>query len=136
MGPKSQTGIIALHAGIGVLVIAGATVLAALHVLDAQATVAIYGAVIGLAGGSAASIAALGTTVNGKSVVTAEQAAAQSANLEAAVRYLAGARAELDSSRVAGGRRATDPERATAPEPPPPPPASAFVPDVPPPVGS
>ncbi len=108
-GSRSQTYVLGLHMVVGVLVIVAATVLAALHDLDAQAAVAIYGAAIGLAGGSAGSLAMLGTTINGKSVVTQETMSAMAANLERTVSYLAGARHEVDAMTVPGGRRANDP---------------------------
>lgn len=126
MQGRQQVYVLALHATVGLLVVVAATVLAALHDLDAQAAVAIFGAVIGLAGGSASSIAALGSTVNGKNVVTQETSNATQASLQAAVAYLAGARRELDEGRQSGGRRANDPPAhgQTAPAPPP-----EFTPD-------
>jgi len=53
-----------------VLIITAVTVLCALHDLDAQAVVALFGAAIGLGGGAAGSLAAVSQTTNGKSVIT------------------------------------------------------------------
>lgn len=117
---RQQVWVLAFHAAIAALVIIGATVLLALHDLDPQAGVAIYGAAIGLAGGAASSLAAVGQTVNGKSVMTQDTMDSMSSNLRAAVSYLAGARAEVDAAHVAGGRRGTDPPRQTEPTVPPP----------------
>ena len=64
-----QTFVLFAHAGMGLAIVTAATVLGALHDLDAQAVVAIYGAAIGLVGGSAAALGSLAGAVNGKAVV-------------------------------------------------------------------
>lgn len=66
---RPQTLLLFTHFAMALAIVVAATVLTALHDLDAQAAVAIYGAAIGLVGGSAAALGAIGSAVNGKSVV-------------------------------------------------------------------
>lgn len=66
---RPQTLLLATHFAMALAIVVAATVLTALHDLDAQAAVAIYGAAIGLVGGSAAALGAVNSAVNGKSVV-------------------------------------------------------------------
>lgn len=55
-----------VHAALVSLIVAAATVLAALHDVDAQAYTAIIGTAVGLIGGSAGSLAIVGFNGNGK----------------------------------------------------------------------
>lgn len=61
--------ILLTHFLLSLAIVVAATVLAALHVLDPQACVAIFGAAIGLVGGSASALGALGSAINGKTAI-------------------------------------------------------------------
>ena len=69
MAGRLQTLTLAAHFGIAALIVAAASVLTALHDLDAATFGTILGAAIGLVGGSAAALGAVGSAVNGKAVV-------------------------------------------------------------------
>lgn len=61
---RGQAVTLIVHAALVALIVAAATVLAALHDVDAQAYTAIVGTAVGLIGGSAGSLAIVG--FNGK----------------------------------------------------------------------
>lgn len=78
------------YAALGVLllglgVIAAATVLCALHDLDGQAVVALFGAALGLVGGGAGSLAAVAQQTNGNSVISNGHLAQLTATLQEAI---------------------------------------------------
>lgn len=75
----------AVIALLGVGVIVAATVLCALHDLDGQAVVALFGAAIGLVGGGAGSLAAVGQATNGNSVISNGHLAQLTATLQEAI---------------------------------------------------
>lgn len=82
IGQKYGTaGVILL--GLGVIV--AATVLCALHDLDGQAVVALFGAAIGLVGGGAGSLAAVAQQTNGNSVISNGHLAQLTATLQEAI---------------------------------------------------
>ncbi len=86
-----------VHAVVALTIIVAASILAALHDLDGQTVAAIFGAAIGVVGGSASSLGTLYTAVNGKSVLSAEALASHETTLRETVDRLAGARAQLPS---------------------------------------
>lgn len=63
---RQQAITLLVHGAIVVIIVAAATVLAALKDLDAQAYTAIIGTSMGLVGGSAGSLAIVGFSGNGK----------------------------------------------------------------------
>lgn len=63
---RQQAITLIVHGVIVVFIVSAATVLAALHDLDAQAFTAIIGTSMGLVGGSAGSLAIVGFSGNGK----------------------------------------------------------------------
>lgn len=77
--------VMALHGTIALAVVIAATVLAFHGSLDAEAATAIFGTAVGLAGGSASALGALGSVVNGKSVVTQQMLAEQGATNRTAI---------------------------------------------------
>lgn len=81
-GQKAGTAAVAL---LGLAVIVAATVLCALHDLDGQAVVALFGAAVGLVGGGAGSLAAVAQTTNGNSVISNGHLAALTSTLQEAV---------------------------------------------------
>lgn len=82
-------------------IIAAATVLCALHDLDAQAVVALYGSAIGLVGGGAGSLAAVSSATNGKSVIANGHLSDLVTALEHATSSLAGGHATTSSAATA-----------------------------------
>ena len=66
MTPRGQAITLLVHAVLVSLIVSAATVLAALHDVDAQAYTAIIGTAVGLIGGSAGSLAIVGFNGNGK----------------------------------------------------------------------
>lgn len=118
MSSRYQLAILLLHALIAILVVSAATVLLALHDPLSPAIMGLFGAIIGLAGGSAGSLALMGQTINGKSVVSTDAMGALTGQLKATTDYLAGARQTIDASTIAGGRRVADPPPVSATPPP------------------
>lgn len=72
MNARASLYVMLLHGGISIIVVLAATVLAFHGSLDAPTVSVIYGAAIGLAGGTAGSLATLGQAVNGKSTMRDE----------------------------------------------------------------
>lgn len=72
---KQALYVMILHGATALSVVIAATVLSFHGSLDAEAATAIFGAAIGLAGGSAAALGTLSSAVNGKSVVSTESLA-------------------------------------------------------------
>jgi hypothetical protein len=124
---SQQTYVLVLHAVVAILSIAAVTVLVALHDLEAQAAVAIFGTAIGLAGGSASAVASLGASVNGKSVVSEGILERVHETVQAAVSELGRAAATGGRDAVAGGRRAGDPPAPSEHAPPAPDPQAATA---------
>jgi hypothetical protein len=87
-----------VHAAVALVIIVAATVLAALHDLDGQTVAALFGAAVGLIGGSASSLGSIYSVVNGKATVPLPVIADQEATLRNTVDRLAGARAQLPST--------------------------------------
>ncbi len=90
-----------VHAGVAMVIIIAASVLAALHDLDGQTVAALFGTAVGLLGGSASSLGTLYSAVNGKSVISNDNMGSREQTLREAVDHLAGARAQLPSSAPA-----------------------------------
>lgn len=84
-----------IHATVALVIILAASILAALHDLDGQTVAAIFGAAVGMLGGSASSLGTLYSAVNGKSVLSAEVMANRETTMRETVDRLAGARAQL-----------------------------------------
>lgn len=82
---KQSLYVLALHGAIALAVVIAATVLAFHGALDAEAATAIFGAAIGLAGGSASSLGALAGAVNGKSTITEASLAQRESTLRTAL---------------------------------------------------
>ena len=85
MNGKQSIYVMIVHGGIALAVVFAATILAYHGSLDAEAATAIFGAALGLAGGSASAIAALGSAVNGKMTVTPEAVQAREVTLRQAL---------------------------------------------------
>lgn len=85
MNGKQSLYVLLIHGGIALAVVVAATVLAFHGSLDAEAATAIFGAALGLAGGSASALAALGSAVNGKMTVTPEAVQAREVTLRQAL---------------------------------------------------
>lgn len=114
---RQQLLVLGLHATVGLLVIIAATVLTALHDLDAQAAVALFGAAVGLAGGSAGAVAALGTAVNGKSIVSEGSLSRASQLTSHAISELGGSRREVDAGALREAHTAPTEPPADEPNP-------------------
>lgn len=82
-----------IHGGIVLAAIVTVGVLGYHGTLDGQSVVAILGAAIGFAGGTASSLGSLNTVVNGKSVVTPQFVAEQAATQRTAIVASAGSEA-------------------------------------------
>lgn len=82
---KQSLYVLLIHGGIALAVVCAATLLAYHGALDAEAATAIFGAALGLAGGSASALAALGSAVNGKMTVTPEAVQAREVTLRQAL---------------------------------------------------
>lgn len=82
---KQQTYGLVAAAALAMLMIVAASVLCALHDLDAQAVVALYGAAIGLVGGGVGSLAAVAQTTSGNSVISNGHLAQLTATLQEAI---------------------------------------------------
>lgn len=85
MNGKQALYVMALHGTIALAVVIAATVLAFHGSLDAEAATAIFGAAIGLAGGSASALGTLAGAINGKAVVSTESLADMQATTRAAM---------------------------------------------------
>lgn len=83
--PKAQQYGLAAAGILALAVIAAASVLCALHDLDAQATVALFGTAVGLIGGGVGSLAAVAQTTNGNSVISNGHLAQLTATLQEAI---------------------------------------------------
>lgn len=93
MPARQQLYVLAIHGGIVLAAIATVGILGFHGTLDGQSVVAILGAAIGFAGGTASSLGSLNTVVNGKSVVTPQFVAEQAATQRTAIVASAGSEA-------------------------------------------
>lgn len=103
MSARLQVLVIALHLGIAVLVLCAVTLLATLERPITPLVAGIFGTILGLAGGSGAAAAALGTALNGKSAVAPEYLLNQQQLLREGMRLVAGQDAMSDRSIVTAG---------------------------------
>ena len=85
MNGRQALYVMALHGSIALACVVAATVLGFHGSLDGQTVAVIFGTAVGLAGGSASSLGALGSVVNGKSVVSAQMLAEQGATARTAI---------------------------------------------------
>lgn len=76
---------LSIHGGIVLAAIITVGILGYHGTLDGQSVVAILGAAIGFAGGSASSLGSLNSVVNGKSILTSQQIAEQGATQRTAI---------------------------------------------------
>lgn len=89
MNTRQTLYLLTIHAGIAIVVVAAATVLSFHGNIDAQTVSVIFGAVLGIAGASAASLATLGAAVNGKAVLSNEMMQQREQTMQQAVSGLA-----------------------------------------------
>lgn len=85
MNGKQTLYVMLLHGGVAVAVIFGATLLAFHGSLDSPTVAVIYGAALGLAGGSASAVAAVGSAINGKNTVSSDVLASHETTLRQAI---------------------------------------------------
>ena len=85
MSSRQPLYVLAIHGGIVLAAIMTVGLLGFHGTLDGQSVVAILGAAIGFAGGSASSLGSLGAVVNGKSLMTSQQVSEQGATQRTAI---------------------------------------------------
>lgn len=93
--PRQPLYVLAIYGGIVFASIVTVGILGYHGTLDGQSVVAILGAAIGFAGGSASSLGSLNSVVNGKSVVTPQLLAEQGATQRTAIVASAGSEAHV-----------------------------------------
>lgn len=89
MTTKQTLYLLTVHGALAGLVVVAVTVLSFHGSIDAQTVSVVYGAVLGIAGASAASLATLGAAVNGKTVLTNETLQQREQTMQQAVSGLA-----------------------------------------------